>query len=69
MFISSRQQLRLTMQWAALKAEEQERWVVPLDAGLMGAPAKAAADPELLFDVLRSIGSSEMILDGDRAHF
>jgi len=32
-FISARQQLRLTMQWAGIRADEQEFWRVPLSDG------------------------------------
>ncbi len=31
MFISARQQFRMSLQWAGIKAEEQERWVLPVD--------------------------------------
>ena len=31
LFLSARQQFRLSLQWAAIKAEEQERWVLPED--------------------------------------
>lgn len=33
LFISARQQLRLTMQWAGIRASEQRLWQVPLDDG------------------------------------
>jgi hypothetical protein len=33
LFLSARQQLRLTMQWASIRAEEQEFWQVPLNDG------------------------------------
>ncbi len=32
-FLSARQQLRLTMQWAGIRAREQEFWQVPLEDG------------------------------------
>ena len=32
-FISARQQLRLTMQWAGIRADQQKFWRVPLDDG------------------------------------
>ena len=32
-FLSARQQLRLTMQWAGIKAEAQEYWEVPASEG------------------------------------
>jgi hypothetical protein len=32
-FLSARQQLRLTMQWAGIRAKEQELWAVPLRPG------------------------------------
>jgi len=32
-FLSSRQQIRLTMQWAGIRAKEQELWSVPLRPG------------------------------------
>ncbi len=31
MFISARQQFRLSLQWAGIKAKEQERWFLPVD--------------------------------------
>ena len=31
LFISARQQFRMSLQWAAIKAEEQERWLLPQD--------------------------------------
>ncbi len=33
LFISARQQFRMTLQWAAIKAKEQERWLVPEEGG------------------------------------
>jgi len=31
LFLSARQQFRMTMQWAGIKAKEQERWFLPAD--------------------------------------
>jgi hypothetical protein len=31
MFISARQQFRMSLQWAGIKAEEQQRWILPED--------------------------------------
>ena len=33
LFISARHQFRMTVQWAAIKAREMERWLVPDDSG------------------------------------
>ncbi len=42
-FLSARQQFRLTMQWAGIRADEQEFWRVPLSDGELERLAK---DPE-----------------------
>jgi poly-gamma-glutamate capsule biosynthesis protein CapA/YwtB (metallophosphatase superfamily) len=34
--------------------------ILPIDAGLRGAPARAAADPELTLELLRALGSSPL---------
>jgi poly-gamma-glutamate synthesis protein (capsule biosynthesis protein) len=41
--------------------------VIPVDAGLEGAPARAAADPGFTFDLLGALGSSPMVRRGGRA--
>ncbi len=41
--------------------------VVPIEAGLGGQGAKLAKDPQLLFELLRAIGSSELMVDGEGA--
>jgi poly-gamma-glutamate synthesis protein (capsule biosynthesis protein) len=51
-------------QGSAPKAE-----VIPIDAGLKGAPAHLAKNPRLAFDVLDAIGSSPLKRLGDRASF
>jgi poly-gamma-glutamate capsule biosynthesis protein CapA/YwtB (metallophosphatase superfamily) len=43
--------------------------VIPVDAGLAGAPARAAADPGFTFDLLGALGSSPLVRRGDRASF
>lgn len=43
-FITARQQLRLTMQWAGIKATEQRFWQVPLSPGELVRRAKDPAD-------------------------
>ena len=43
--------------------------VVPIDAGLNGARATAAADPKSIFDLLEAIGSSKLQRHGPSASF
>ncbi len=47
MFISARQQFRMTLQWAAIKAKEQERWFLPEDGdgNLIEVQPPPGADP------------------------
>jgi hypothetical protein len=46
LFISARQQFRMSLQWAAIKAKEQQRWILPEDGDLIpvepepGAPSR-----------------------------
>lgn len=47
-------------------SERTRAFVTPIDAGLMGAPARPASDPDLAFDVLDSIGSTTLTR---RGHF
>ena len=42
MFLSARQQLRLTLQWAGIRASEQEYWRIPEQAGRL---VQVVADP------------------------
>ncbi len=44
-FLSARQQFRLTMQWAGIRADEQEFWRVPLNDGKLERLAKDPAAP------------------------
>jgi poly-gamma-glutamate synthesis protein (capsule biosynthesis protein) len=44
-----------------------EARVIPIDAGLRGAPARLAADPELTFDLLAALGSSALDREGATA--
>jgi hypothetical protein len=46
-----------------------EAWIIPLDAGLGDAAARAAADPSLTFELLQALGSSPLSRRGDRAAF
>ena len=46
-----------------------EAGVVPIDAGLRGNPSKPARNPELIFDLLEAIGSTELRRQGQRASF
>lgn len=46
-----------------------EAQVIPIDAGLSGAPATMAAEPGVTLDVLESLGSSPWRRAADRAHF
>ena len=39
-FLSARHQLRLTMQWAGIRADEQEFWQVPADDGTLASVTK-----------------------------
>lgn len=43
--------------------------VIPIDAGLMGSPARPAGDPRLALDLLEAIGSSPLQRMGDAARF
>jgi poly-gamma-glutamate synthesis protein (capsule biosynthesis protein) len=44
-------------------------WIIPVDAGLGDAAARAAADPRLTFELLEALGSSPLVRRGDRAAF
>jgi poly-gamma-glutamate synthesis protein (capsule biosynthesis protein) len=46
-----------------------EAWIIPVDAGLGAAGARAAADPRLTFELLDALGSSPLSRRGDRAVF
>jgi hypothetical protein len=43
-FLTSRQQLRLTMQWAGIRAREQDLWQVPLTPGSLDPRVKAPGE-------------------------
>jgi poly-gamma-glutamate capsule biosynthesis protein CapA/YwtB (metallophosphatase superfamily) len=44
-------------------------WAVPVSAGLHGAPATLSVQPDLMFDLLRSLDSSALTREGARARF
>jgi poly-gamma-glutamate synthesis protein (capsule biosynthesis protein) len=44
-------------------------WVVPVTAGLNGAVAKLSEQPDLVFQLLESLGSSPLAREGPRARF
>jgi uncharacterized protein DUF5916 len=52
-FLSARQQLRLTMQWAGIRASEQEFWQVPLGDGDLEPRSKAPGDDSESFTISR----------------
>ena len=52
-FVSARQQLRLTMQWAGIRADEQESFEVPLGDGELLGRDKDPADPAADFGISR----------------
>jgi poly-gamma-glutamate capsule biosynthesis protein CapA/YwtB (metallophosphatase superfamily) len=56
--------LRVTIDADVLRAR-----IVPIDAGLRGAPARAGHDPALVFDLLEALGSSPLQREGAAASF
>jgi hypothetical protein len=46
LFLSARQQFRMTLQWAAIKSKEQQRWFLPEDGN--GDLIPVATDPDSL---------------------
>lgn len=56
--------LRLGFEGRTVRAQ-----IVPIDAGLHGAPARKSHDPELVYDLLSAIGSSPLKRDGVGAWF
>ena len=52
-FFSARQQLRLTMQWAGIRGQEQDFYRVPLGDGDLVAYSKAPGDPSDDFTISR----------------
>ncbi len=53
LFISARQQLRLTMQWAGIRAREQEFWRTPADIGDIERRFKDPGEPADDFTISR----------------
>jgi hypothetical protein len=53
LFITARQQLRLTMQWAGIRADEQEFWRIPFDEGSLQQVAKDPGEPTDDFTISR----------------
>jgi len=52
-FVSARQQIRLTMQWAGIRADEQKFWRVPDGDGALEQVSKAAGEPSDDFTISR----------------
>ena len=52
-FLSARQQIRLTMQWAGIRAREQEFWQTPVQPDDIEQRVKAAAEPVDDFTISR----------------
>lgn len=52
-FLSAKQQLRLTMQWAGIRAEEQDFYAIPLDEGDLVKTSRGPGDPRSDFNVSR----------------
>lgn len=46
-----------------------EASIIPIDAGLEGAAARASGDPELAFELLEALGATRLERRGDRARF
>lgn len=46
-----------------------EASIIPIDAGLEGAAARASGDPGLAFDLLEALGATRLERRGDRARF
>ncbi|HSR98217.1 MAG TPA: CapA family protein [Kofleriaceae bacterium] len=46
-----------------------EAAIIPIDAGLEGAAARASGDPGLAFDLLEALGATRLDRRGDRARF
>ena len=53
LFLSAKQQLRLTMQWAGINAEEQEFYAIPLAEGDLVRVLRAPGDTRNDFTVSR----------------
>ena len=52
-FLSAKQQLRLTLQWAGIRAEEQDRYLIPAGEGDLIRQIRNPADPINDFNVSR----------------
>jgi hypothetical protein len=52
-FLTARQQLRLTMQWAGIRAHEQDRWRVPQEPGELIATPQLPGAPSDNFTISR----------------
>jgi poly-gamma-glutamate capsule biosynthesis protein CapA/YwtB (metallophosphatase superfamily) len=46
-----------------------EASIIPIEAGLEGAAARASSDPELAFELLEALGATRLERRGDRARF
>jgi poly-gamma-glutamate synthesis protein (capsule biosynthesis protein) len=56
--------LRVSIESGAVRAS-----IVPIDAGLRGAAARPAHDPELIFDLLDALGSTPLLRETSFARF
>ena len=56
LFLSARQQLRLTLQWAGAQADEQHRWLIPQRPGALIPIAKQPGDASDDFTLSRMVG-------------
>ena len=52
-FVNARHQVRLTMQWAGIRADEERRWRVPLEPGSLLPVARTPADTTRDFTISR----------------
>ncbi len=53
LFITARQQLRFTMQWAGIRADEQEFWQIPVNDGSLQPVTKGPSEPTDDFTISR----------------
>ncbi|MBL4679388.1 MAG: hypothetical protein JKY88_01545 [Pseudomonadales bacterium] len=52
-FLSAKQEFRITAQWAGFKANESERWEVPLNEGSLDPVTRLAGDADRDFNISR----------------
>ncbi len=56
LFLSARQQLRLTLQWAGAQADEQDFWLIPERPGALMPTGKQPGEPSADFTLSRMVG-------------